>query len=69
MIKKYDAWGQATVEILLLLCITLVIVAGITYMILATSEGLGSGVENNIENTVEQIENLLKVARGVVGVS
>jgi hypothetical protein len=46
-----------------------VIVAGITYMILATSEGLGSSVENDIENTVEQIENLLKAARGVAGVS
>jgi len=57
--------SQASVEFLVLLAAILVIIGGIVYTIYFASTGLGSSVENQIENTVEHVENLLKLGAGL----
>jgi hypothetical protein len=52
--------SQAAVDYLILLAAVLLIVAGIVVTIYATSEGLGASVEEELENTVGEVENLLK---------
>lgn len=53
--------SQASAEYLVLLGALLVIVGTIVYSIYLASTALGSNVENDIENTAEQVENLLKM--------
>jgi len=59
--------SQGATEYMLLLGATLVIVAGITYMVLNVFGTLGSNVEGRIENTrkevIDGLVGLLKVLR------
>lgn len=53
--------AQASLEFLILLSAILIIVGSIVYSIYFASTGLGTSVENEIENTTQQVENLLKL--------
>jgi uncharacterized protein (UPF0333 family) len=55
--------SQTAVEFLILLAAVIIIVGGVVYFIYLASSGLGSSVENRIENAVAQVENLLKALR------
>lgn len=62
-----DKRSQGATEYMLLLGATLVIVAGITYMVLNVFNTLGSNVEGRIENTrkevIDGLVGLLKVLK------
>ena len=62
-----DERSQGATEYMLLLGATLVIVAGITYMVLNVFSTLGSSVEGRIENTrkevIDGLVGLLKVLK------
>jgi hypothetical protein len=59
--------SQGASEYMLLLAATLVIVAGITYMVLNVFSGLGSNVEGRIDNTrkevIDGLVGMLKVLK------
>jgi len=59
--------SQGATEYMLLLAATLVIVAGITYMVLSVFGTLGSNVEGRIDNTrkevIDGLVGLLKVLK------
>ena len=59
--------SQGASEYMLLLAATLVIVAGITYMVLTVFSALGSNVEGRIDNTrkevIDGLVGMLKILR------
>jgi uncharacterized protein (UPF0333 family) len=60
LMGKNNARSQAAVDYLVLLAAVLVIVASIVTIIYVGATDLGSVVEEDIENTVSEVENLLK---------
>jgi len=67
MSLKMEKRSQGASEYMLLLAATLVIVAGITYMVLNVFSGLGSNVQGRIDNTrkevIDGLVGMLKVLK------